>query len=252
MLDRVFQETRDSGFQEEKYESLILSLRWEKRDLLQVLDSRISALVKRRYTKASVSWTDVFPHKVGDAEVGDYIVSRTMYRPRDIIQFGNYCVQHAENRPAFTRATLLAAEGEYSEKRFRSCGDEFSTDYPSLLAFAALLKGRAAAFPLGDISTDDLDELLRTIDENGNGRLKNWIQLVYENKLSVEEFRRRIALVFYRVGLVGIRLAPGSRVMWSFRGGEVLRDTEISDTSRLQITPVFYRVLGTVTHGRKR
>ena len=116
MLDRVFQETRDSGFQEEKYESLILSLRWEKRDLLQVLDSRISALVKRRYTKASVSWTDVFPHKVGDAEVGDYIVSRTMYRPRDIIQFGNYCVQHAENRPAFTRATLLAAEGEYSEK----------------------------------------------------------------------------------------------------------------------------------------
>ena len=40
LIERVFRLTRDSGFQEEKFQSLYLPLEWRKDDLLDLLDRR--------------------------------------------------------------------------------------------------------------------------------------------------------------------------------------------------------------------
>ena len=67
LMDRVFRIARDSGFQEEKYRSLYLPLTWSKDDILTVLDKRISHLVARRYTKATVGYKDVFSAPISEA-----------------------------------------------------------------------------------------------------------------------------------------------------------------------------------------
>ncbi len=93
LLDRVLRYTRDSGFQEEKIRTSCLDLVWNQNQLTEVLDSRINVLVKNQYTKDRVTYKDVLPEKIGKQPTIEYMVDRTLLRPRDIIQFFNECIQ---------------------------------------------------------------------------------------------------------------------------------------------------------------
>jgi len=64
LLDRLIRLTRDSGFQEEKYESLYLKLEWTPHELSQCLDARVNYLVRERYTKRHVTSHDLLPSTV--------------------------------------------------------------------------------------------------------------------------------------------------------------------------------------------
>ena len=59
LIERVFRFTRDPGFQEEKYRSLYLPLRWTDNQLLNLLDKRVNSLVLQTYTKKTVGYTDL-------------------------------------------------------------------------------------------------------------------------------------------------------------------------------------------------
>lgn len=61
LLETMFSETRDAGFQEEKYESLFLSITWTKEQLRELLDKRIRQLIKARYTGSSLGIEATFP-----------------------------------------------------------------------------------------------------------------------------------------------------------------------------------------------
>ncbi|MGA3035209.1 MAG: hypothetical protein ABSD70_18120, partial [Terracidiphilus sp.] len=50
LIERVFRHTRDAGFQEEKYRSLYLPLRWTGQQLKTLLDKRVNFLVRQTYT----------------------------------------------------------------------------------------------------------------------------------------------------------------------------------------------------------
>ncbi len=65
LIERVFRFTRDPGFQEEKYRSLYMPLRWTDGSLLALLDKRVNYLVRQTCTKKAVGYSDVLPPKVG-------------------------------------------------------------------------------------------------------------------------------------------------------------------------------------------
>ncbi len=86
LIERVFRFTRDPGFQEEKYRSLYLPLRWTENQLLDLLDKRVNSLVRQTYTKKSVRYTDLLPVKIEkNNDAAEYLVRRTLMRPRDLI-----------------------------------------------------------------------------------------------------------------------------------------------------------------------
>jgi hypothetical protein len=89
LLDRVYRITRDNGFQEEKYESLYLTVDWSRSDLLALLEKRINFLIKRRYTDQRVTYGEILPSRVGQEKGPDYFIERTLMRPRDAISFFN-------------------------------------------------------------------------------------------------------------------------------------------------------------------
>ena len=86
LLERVFRHTREAGFQEEKYNSLLLPITWNPDELVEVLDRRIDRLVSRSYTKRTVTHIDLLPPQVNRQKITEYIVERAQ-RPRDIIAF---------------------------------------------------------------------------------------------------------------------------------------------------------------------
>ena len=88
LLERVYKYTRDGGFQEEKYEDFNIPLSWRSEQLLELVDRRVGALYKSKYTRDSVGFYDIFPQNYRqEGSCFSHLLVRTQYRPRDIIAF---------------------------------------------------------------------------------------------------------------------------------------------------------------------
>jgi hypothetical protein len=245
LLQRVFRETRDAGFQEEKYQALYLALTWKQSDLLNILDRRLNKLVGRQYSGQPVSWTDIFPACIGKFDTDKYLVERTLYRPRDIIQYCNCCIALATDRAEITAQMVRDAESQYSTLRLRSLGDEWAADYPDLLTIAELLKRRPALFALSDIAQAQIDSItVEQLESTRRSRLRDNFDQYYNGAIPLAELRARIVKTFYEVGLVGLKSDVAAPISWSFLERDVLRVAEINADTRIAICPMFFRVLG--------
>lgn len=249
LIERVFQKTRDSGFQEEKYESLYLNLRWSPEQLIQLLDSRIDRLVRHRYTRRQVTHVDVLPERIGKRQTVDYMLDRTMLRPRDVILFFNQCIERAADKPRISVQMVRDAEGEYSRLRLRSLFQEWHSDYPNMNACVQLLKNRPPVFGIVDIEPSSVTELCLRFEISEPTRqdvISTSMHTVFEGGMSPEEFVKEAVEMFYRVGLVGLKLSSGDSTAWSIHGRRSISSAEITAETRVSIHPCFWRVLGTL------
>jgi len=246
LIERVFRLTRDSGFQEEKYHSLYLPLEWQKSDLIDLLDRRIARLVRRTYTQAPVTHRDLLPLRIDKIKIDEYLYQRCQ-RPRDIISFFNTCIHAAEGKPKVHVQALRKAEGEWSRQRFRALGDEWSADYPRLLDFAMLLRGRPRSFKVKSIASEEIEGfcLDRAAEApEGHGILQRIVLQVVDLLLEPEEARKQIIRIFYRVGLVGLKLAPHESESWVDQLGRGVSSAEIDEETSVVIHTAFHRELG--------
>lgn len=246
LIERVFRLTRESGFQEEKYHSLYLPLEWAQPELLGVLDRRVSTLTERRYTSEPVGYRDLLPARVSKKRLDDFLFERAQ-RPRDIIALFNACIQAAQGKAKVNVQLLKHAEGEWSRSRFRALADEWGGDYPRLLDFAALLQGRAPSFKVETISDAEIEEfcLERAAEEpEGRGLLQSIALNLVDMLVSAEDARRQILKVFYRVGLVGLKLAPHEAESWVDQLGRGVSTAEIGPSTSVVAHPAFWRALG--------
>jgi hypothetical protein len=247
LLDRVFRLTRDAGFQEEKYESLYLPVSWSKEQLTQVLDRRIDQLVRSRYTKKAVSHRDLLPDTVRGLPAIEWLLQRTMMRPRDIILFFNACIEQAADRPVINEKLLSQAEGEYSRNRLRSIADEWAADYPNLMAFTAILKQRPAVFSLEDVTDAQCEDFILEFlitDPPNKDFLHGLASQRLDRIISTPDFRRHVVAVFYKIGLVGLKLEHFKGTSWAYSGKRSVSVAEINDGIRVSIHPCFLRALG--------
>lgn len=209
LIDRVFRQVRGTGFQEEKYQSLYLPLQWTPRRILEILDKRVNALVYRRYQKNQpVKHSDFLPQRINKEPISEFITTRAQ-RPRDVISFFNKCIEEAEGRPRLSADTLRRAEGEYSRQRLRALGDEWYADYPGLLDFTDILKKRPPSFTLNQVLNNDVSELcLRSVIDHpeDSGVLREHARNVVDGLVHVDSFKRTMFMVFYRIGLIGLKL----------------------------------------------
>jgi hypothetical protein len=247
LIDRVFRYTQDSGFQEEKYEGLYLNVGWNKKQLTEILDRRINHLVRSRYTGQKLTNDDLLPKTILKMPTIDYLLDRTLKRPRDIIEFFNFCILQAADTPKITSQMIKEAEGEYSRTRLRSIGQEWSADYPNLLTFIELLKNRKAHFPLYDLTNDECADFALNLLIGGVEKRDDLLQ-VTEKFVNVEvdaaHFRSRVFQIFYRVGFVGLKIESYQQTAWTTDGRRNIAVSEIKDDTRVSIHPCFYRIFG--------
>lgn len=246
LIERVFRLNRDSGFQEEKYQSLYLPLLWKKNDLIELLDRRIQALVRRRYTGQPVSHRDFLPRQFNGVPITDYIFNIAQ-RPRDLISFFNICISTAQDLSKLGSRQLKDAEAEYSKFRLRALGDEWSADYPSLLDFVKILQRRPSSFKISAIKDKDIEEFCLDISvQNLGGRdvLQQQAMQVAEGLINGEAFKIFLMKVFYRIGLVGLKLQPYQAATWEGEGGTGISSLDVSSDSSVVIHPTYYRALG--------
>ena len=257
LLDRVFAVLRKegAGFQEEKYRALYIPLRWSPPQLIEVLDKRVDALVVRRYQKkATVSHQDLLPKKVDHEAIDKFITDRAI-RPRDVIQFFNECIDKADGRARIRVDALKRAEDDYSRQRLSALVDEWYANYPGLLDFVNILKKRPPTFPLGRVQGNKIEELClkSAIDHpNARGPLREGARGVMDGLGDAESFGRLLFKVFYRVGLVGLKLETFQRAAWIDEGGQDVSRSDITDATSVSVHPTYWRALGIEVRRRPR
>ena len=249
LIDRVFRLVRETGagFQEEKYQSLYLPLHWSPTKIIEILDKRVGALVARRYQKGRpVKHADVLPEKINKKPIAQFITERAR-RPRDVIVFFNKCIEEAEGKARLSVDTLRRAEGEYSRQRLRALGDEWHGDYPELLGFVGILKKRPEIFSLSTVTPDEITEVCLDAavqQPEGSGELTELSRRAADQLLDLEGFKRELFMVFYRIGLVGLKLEAFESASWVDELGQGVSPSEIDDATRVEVHTTYRRALG--------
>ena len=255
LLDHVFQTTRDAGFQEEKYRSLFLGIKWTRVQLTEMLDRRVNFLIRGSYSGAVVSHKDVLNLKLKTKQKSaiEYILDRTFMRPRDLIQFFNICIENATGDPVISTRVLFAAEGEYSRDRLLSVCDEWRTDFPNLRDFVEMLRDRTAALSIGSFDEAFCNEFALRIAVKGcnvEDALSKAANELVENG-NVDGFRRKVLSIFYLTGFIGIKLRNAEGISRSQDTINSIHPGDIDEDLRIHVHPMFWRALGIVEAKRE-
>lgn len=248
LLQRVIAATRDSGFQSEKYQALYLKLRWTKTQLIELLNKRVSFLVKQRYTSRPIPLGELFPQKIGHSTFSDFLVDRTFLRPRDAILFVNECIERGTDRGQITVQIVQDAEGAYSEKRIHSLQEEWSTIYPRVADYIRIFSRRPVQQKFSDFSEESINEWLidglLANEDLSDPIVKAGRLLINEGKMSNFKFLLTLFDALYTVGAVGIKTDTGSPENWSYYSDHSPSEGAIKPSSVVKLHPTFWRAVG--------
>lgn len=253
LLQSVFEHTRDAGFQEEKYQALLLHLNWNSSQLEKMLDERIGKLVREQYTNTPIKLRTLFPPLIGRENFIDYLFNRTLYRPRDAIAFVNECIRRSEGQGQVTVQTVREAEREYSAQRIDSLAYEWFVQYPKLKDYMALLERMPMTFKLSTISKEKVEafSLAYAIDGEGDHDPVIRAAFTFINSTAANPHAFLIALVkvLYKVGVLGIKPDGFTGQLWVQTSERMPSDGQIKPGSTVYVHPMVWSHLGIITAG---
>lgn len=168
----------------QKYRDLLEVISWDESLLLQLVSNRIRySLPELAHLDDEQAWSGVFSETLQyrQNKSFNYMVDRTLYRPRELISFCTEAADVSRKRslsPPIDYAVLSEAELAYSEARAKDVAAEYRFQYPGLLDVFEVFRGlpytmsrteleeRCLALALGD---RQLGEASRLGNRQGSG-----------------------------------------------------------------------------------
>lgn len=249
VIERVVQETNDAGFQREKYDDYFMKIKWDKELLRKLIDKRINYLYRRKYTTENVHFNDVFIHYVGQKNPFDYMIERTLYRPRDIISFVNLCLETAQGKENVTAKDIRSAEGKYSQIRLQALNEEWQSALPSLKIALPVFAKQGARFSFSSISSSEfIEDLILKIYQDKlsptDPIAKECNKYVDDPKIdTILKIARMVTCELYRIGAIGVKLSSQERHIYSYNDTSIIHIDQISTETRIHIHPMLHRAL---------
>lgn len=250
LLYKVLHLETTAGFQEEKFKSLYLNLKWDKKDLQEIVKSRINKLIRRHYTKGDVSFDDVFPSRIDGKDTFDYMLERTFYRPRDIIMFVNDCIEECAGKQKISATAIKDAENNYSSERLQSLANEWVIILPDLIHTSRLFSGMKNHFEVSTLTAEVIQTKFEDIaislsSTSADPITRTLLSLYSEQSTNFESVRNFVLREFYAIGLIGIKTGPTDPVSWTRENNNTrLSAGQVRPSSSVHMHPMFYRALG--------
>lgn len=225
----------------DKYRN-IERIRWTKESLIDVLRSRI----RHNYQLNNETISDdpffrVFPETVGTSNTDNWIVEKTLARPRELIQFSRYYTEQvAESDP--DPEILKQSEKDYSGWKLDDLCSEYSNQYPNLISIFSAWKTKffRHKYHLTKTEAESMClDLLASVTINDTW----FIYLV--NRTDVVGFME----ILYEIGFIGdfvLGGEGGSRTFYSYAERHEPRFAEV------QIHPCFRKAVNTVDRIRTK
>ncbi|MDI5890252.1 P-loop ATPase, Sll1717 family [Halomonas rhizosphaerae] len=247
LLQKVFDMTRGSGFQQEKYESYLYPLKWGKEDLRILIEKRVSEVYKRQYEKRDVKFDEVFPSPKQGVVAFSFMVERTLFRPRDILQFCNECFVASYNKPRVSWRSIRSAEHKYSQKRLQSIIEEWVDHYPSVRFVPELFYGLPPNLKKSSFGDSRINEVAsRAFEVEGKDACIEAAEKMVSadaKSTSGKEFLVECLKVAYRVGIIGVKAGGNNPFFWAHIDKPEISKSEINRVEKIKVHKMFYHAL---------
>ncbi|WP_157365823.1 P-loop ATPase, Sll1717 family [Arthrobacter sp. Leaf234] len=202
-----------SAGQEEKYRSLILNLSWTPADLKELIDRRVQVVANERHHSIT-KLAEILPSK--NQRMGDpfqYIIDRTLLRPRDLISFANECISAASGTPYITWEHIKHAEYNYSAGRLLAFRDEWKATYPGIDKVLEVFRGASTRMEIPEFEQRLSDAMLLSQDYPMSE--SDWLMNLSEGAWAPGETSREkmygpLIKFLYKVGFVGCAVNSGA------------------------------------------
>lgn len=251
LLEKVILETRSSGFQSEKYEDYIVRVKWDSKQLKKLVNKRINFLFKRQYSQENVTFEDVFSEKVTNSgSPFAAMLERTLYRPRDVINFVNMCLEASEGNGSVIRKSFSVAERNYSANRLTAMAEEWQNVVLNADYVIGMLKGCRETFKISEFCTSNLlEDLVAHYPDSGNSKPDELWETVNEAvSRTVDPFE--IACVLFSrlhlMGAVGVKYDPNLPYQYFFETQKPLPTMQLDHSTKVRVHPMLHSALGIV------
>ena len=252
LLEKVVLETRDSGFQSEKYEDYIIRLKWDSTQLKSLINKRINFLFRRKYNKQNVMFEDVFTEKLtNNGRTFPALLDKSLHRPRDIINFVNMCLEASEGTTAVSRTSFRQAERTYSANRLTAMIEEWQNVVPKAGPLINFLKGKRSSFPLSEFCTSKLlDDLVQHFPDpkyRQNDSLWNLVEDATSR--SIEPFELACLLVekLHLMGAIGVKFDPNLPYQYFYQTQKPLPTNHLDSETKIRVHPMIHSALGIIS-----
>lgn len=206
----IFQELefgRRSGGQEEKFRSMVLPVQWTRSDLEQLLDERVRVAAPRFNLELSAV-ADLLPHaNRARGNPLDYLLERTLLRPRDAIAFLNECLSRGIGKSRLSWDDIQNSEHAYSANRLLALRDEWKPTYPGIDQVLDRFRGASARIDRADLEAR-LDEVMMLPADPAFPGVR-WLtdassRMWSGGDASADEIYQPLATLLYTIGFLGI------------------------------------------------
>ena len=225
----------------QKYRDVIEVIRWDETNLKSMIVKRIKYFTPSlRELDDDEAWDVVFAHQIQyrKAKSFNYIIDRTLHRPRELIQF---CSDILEKNTAhifpMDYKVINVAELKYSEERTKDIAAEYRFQYPGLLSVFEVFRGRKYS-----VERDELEFLALEILEGEykvDRAAREWLD-GQDHEFLIDVLWRVGFLKAYAVGGIKAYRRSGS----SFVGVYQVEHLNLNTIRRFQIHPMFRAYLG--------
>lgn len=226
----------------QKFRDVIEVISWTKPRLLELIAARIRySLGQLEHYSDQRCWNRVFARESPDPASNsfDYMLDRTLYRPREIIQFCAQAVEATFDRksgiPA-DAATVADVESVYSEERTTDIAAEYRFQYPGLLSLFEAFRGRNCCFQYDELELVCLEIATETA-------------LASEASVWVADQDPDVLMeALWQVGFLQAETVGGNSQQQlgtrSFLGQHQVRRLNLRAVQRFRVHPMFWAYLG--------
>jgi hypothetical protein len=219
----------------DKYRN-IERIRWEKDGLINLIEERIRFNFNNsRDDPGGTPFLKVFPSTIGTHNTDNWLVERTLSRPRELIQLSRFYTEALSgNEP--NDEILKTCESSYSSWKLDDLCTEYSNQYPSLVNVFSYWKTKFFRHKY-HLKKADIDEMIFQLFDEVTINQK-WF-----NDLANNADFDGLLSIFYEIGFIGdfvLGGEGGSKTFYSYSDRHEPRFEEV------QIHPCFRKAVNTV------
>ncbi|MFD0856354.1 P-loop ATPase, Sll1717 family [Actinomadura adrarensis] len=227
----------------QKHRDLLERIHWTEDTLLELIAKRIRYSAHEKgfdidtleRAGDAACWAAVFPGVPGRSSLDSfrYIVDRTLYRPREIIQYCSEALDLARGRHRrlpVPYAVIERCEFAYSAERAKDIAAEYRFQYPGLFQVFEAFRGRPAALDRDQVEMICLELATGEIPTRGT---ESWLPHCDPDEL-IE--------ILWRTGLLSAQTIGGN----GFLGSHQAQHLNLDSAQRFRIHPMFHTCLGVV------
>lgn len=225
----------------QKYRDIIETIRWDEPSLLAVVSKRIRYSVPDLKDASDAEcWNAVFAETLQYRKTKsfNYMIDRTLYRPREIIQFCTEALDESKKQKILPidYDVISAAELEYSNERGKDIAAEYRFQYPGLASVFEVFRGRTYTLerPELELVCFGICTGVHTVSKDAA-----WV-LVQDPEYLIDLLWRIGFLRAYAVGGLKALRRSGS----SYLGPHQISTLNLRTITRFQVHPMFRSILG--------